>query len=226
MRAKLLLTIAVCLTANVIHAATLTVQLRDLTGGVAPGIHTIGIYLKTDTATSVYGFSGAQIDVISQETGHMSYTGTFSLTGSQVLSLGYSRINPLAVDATTANEQVSAMLPQPVTGLNDGDIDAVGFSIYNVPGNVDPSSGALGQTGAFEFVGKETWNWTADDTLTAWLTGAQYFTDSTGNNRADYDTVVSIPVQVIVVPEPGSFVLIGLGGVGLAAVARRRIGKA
>lgn len=221
MRAKLLLTLVVCLTASVVHAATLTVQLRDLTGGGA-GVHSIGIYIQCDAATSVNGFSGAQFDILSQGTNKAAFNGTSSFTGTNVLSYGYSRINPSAIDATTANEQVSGMLPQPVTGLNDGDIDAVGLSIYNVPGTVDPSAGALGQTGAFEFVAKEAWNFQAVETLKAYLTGAQYFTDQSGDaqHRADYDTVVSIPFTPL--PEPGSLVLMSLGTLGIIYFARRK----
>lgn len=236
MRAKLLLTIVLCLTANVVHAATISVRLNDLTGGGA-GIHTIGIYLQADAATSVYGISGTQIDIMSVGTGNAAFTGGASGTsfsGTNIASFGYSTIKAVAVDATNSNISTGAAKPQPVTGLNDGDIDGVGLSFSTTPGNVDPVNfGAIGQTGGFELVAKELWNVTGTETLRAWLTGAQYFTDGTGAHFADYDTAVQVSVNggnggllITNFPEPGSVVLMGLGGLGLAAVARRRARKA
>jgi hypothetical protein len=147
--------------------------------------------------------SAVEFDIISAGAGNVQFPGGKANTTfvPSAQALGYNIIHALSIDATPLNTTSEQGQPMPIPGLSDGDFDAFGGSISAPAGNVDPTQGALLQSGDFELVATENWTVSQSDFLNLYLVGAEYFSDNTGTKFAKY-TAVFTSVSLLPFPNP------------------------
>jgi len=223
----------VMLSALAANASTISGKLISTQDGVDPTIWHVGVWVNLGATTSDPtdgGISGVQFDILSDGTGKSASVaaapsgpnfGKSKITWAPALSTGFTLVTPAKRDAVPADNSSNNKYN------GDGDLDAVFGSFF------DTGNFANTVIGKDQYALLATEDWTIPvnqgDHLSLVLIAPTYY-DFTATGSNFQRSVTAAPVidnsgtngNIGVVPEPASIALLGMGVVGLVAVARRR----